>query len=205
MARVVLVVQHGEKARLPGDPGLTEVGRRQAAATARWLASTRSVTRVVTSPLRRAVETAEPIARAFGLEVSPDDRLRERMNWEGRPGQTLEEFLAEWQRASMDRSFVPQSGDSSEQAADRLLAALDVLADEADDGDQVVAVTHGGITIDALRTLLGDAALRAQRPTLIEEGVPCCAITALRRAGGTWAVELPSTGHLDQLVEHRPG
>ena len=31
------LVQHGDKERVPGDPGLTELGKRQAEATARWL------------------------------------------------------------------------------------------------------------------------------------------------------------------------
>jgi broad specificity phosphatase PhoE len=33
------LVQHGDKKRLPGDPGLTGKGRQQAAMTARWLRS----------------------------------------------------------------------------------------------------------------------------------------------------------------------
>jgi hypothetical protein len=37
MALRVVVVQHGDKERLPGDPGLTELGKRQALTTARWL------------------------------------------------------------------------------------------------------------------------------------------------------------------------
>jgi hypothetical protein len=36
---LVYLVQHGDKKRLPGDPGLTGKGRQQAAMTARWLRS----------------------------------------------------------------------------------------------------------------------------------------------------------------------
>jgi len=32
---VIYLVQHGDKVRVPGDPGLTELGKDQAAATAR--------------------------------------------------------------------------------------------------------------------------------------------------------------------------
>ena len=159
MGCVVLIVQHGEKDRLPGDPGLTESGRREAEATADWLHSTNSVTRIVTSPLRRAVETSEPIARLHGLAATTDDRLRERMNWEGADGQTIEEFLSEWQRASADRSYVPSGGDSSHQAAARFIAALNELAMTTADDGEVVVVAHGGVTVDALRTLLGDEPL----------------------------------------------
>jgi len=47
---VVYLVQHGEKERLPGDPGLTAIGRRQATRTGRWLRA-RGVQTLCTSPL----------------------------------------------------------------------------------------------------------------------------------------------------------
>jgi len=37
LVATIYLVQHGDKERLPGDPGLTELGKRQAAVTARWL------------------------------------------------------------------------------------------------------------------------------------------------------------------------
>ena len=40
----------------------------------------------------------------------------------------------------------------------------------------VAVVSHGGVTTDLLRTLLGDAALP---PGLLAEGIPSCAITTL--------------------------
>lgn len=190
----ILVVQHGDKERTPGDPGLTDLGRTKAQATAEWLSSAQEVTRVVASPMRRAVETARPIAAALRLDMTTDDRLRERMNWEGAE-QTLDEFLAEWHRASEDRSFEPQSGDSSEQAADRFLAALAELAETGDEGD-IVVVAHGGVTVDAIRTVLGDGPLLSQQPELIAEGVPPCAITVFRPDERQWIVEPPSTEHL---------
>ncbi len=162
MGCLVLIVQHGEKQRLPGGNGLTKFGRLQADATGDWLRSSHSVTRIVTSPLRRAVETCDPIARRVGLAATTDDRLGERMNWEGGDGQTLEEFLFEWRRTSLDRSFVPTNGDSSHKAASRFIEALDELARMTGDDGEVVVVAHGGVTVDALRTLLGDESLLAR-------------------------------------------
>jgi broad specificity phosphatase PhoE len=184
---------------------LTAVGRHQAETTARWLQSTFDVTGIATSPLRRALETTTPIATLVGLEAAVDVRLRERMNWEGEHEQTLEAFLSEWHRASADRSFVPRSGDSSHQAADRLIAAIDELADTAGEQGQVVVVSHGGVTVDLLRTLVGDEHLRAQQPSLIDHGVPSCAVTTLCRESDRWSlVALPSTIHLDRQIDHRP-
>ena len=82
----LIVIRHGEPHRVePGagdagggraDPSLTPRGRRQAEELAAWLAM-EAVDHVVTSPLRRARETAAPIAEVFGLETEVDADLRE--------------------------------------------------------------------------------------------------------------------------------
>lgn len=74
MTRIYLV-QHGDKERAPGDPGLTDLGRHQAQVTARWLQGM-ELHEVHSSALRRARETAEAIARSAGLTVRVDSRLR---------------------------------------------------------------------------------------------------------------------------------
>jgi len=200
----ILIVQHGEKERQPGDPGLTASGRRQAETTADWLLRNYSVSRIVSSPMRRAVETAAPLGAGSGVKPTTDDRLRERMNWNDSAEVSLDDFLAEWHQASSDRSFVPRSGDSSQGAAERFLRTLRELADEADDGDVVAVVAHGGVTVDSLRTLLGDDAVQREHPDLIPNGVPCCAVTELLQNGDDWDVRWPTTVHLTQLAEHRP-
>ena len=50
---LVYLVQHGQKEHLPGDPGLTDLGRRQATHTGRWLSGL-GVGSLWTSPMRRA-------------------------------------------------------------------------------------------------------------------------------------------------------
>ena len=163
-------VQHGDKERLPGDPGLTALGRQQATRTGRWL-SGRGVRALWTSPMSRARETADCIAAVTGLAVQPDARLRERLNWDG--SMPFDAFLTLWARTTRDRDLVPEGGPSSRQAAARLLA---FLADMRVLPGPVAAVTHGGITTELLRDLLGDDALR---PGVLDAGVPPCAITAI--------------------------
>ena len=167
---LVYLVQHGDKEPGPGDPGLTAAGRALASRTARWLRGA-GLSAVYSSPLRRAWQTAELIAAASGLDTRPDARLRERMNWDG--SQSLAEFLAGWDRSVLDRDFVPVAGDSSRGAGERLRAF--VAGHRAEPGP-VAAVTHGGVTADLLRTLLGDDYLPAG---LLAEGVPPCAITTI--------------------------
>ncbi|MEU9335111.1 histidine phosphatase family protein [Streptomyces sp. NPDC048290] len=181
---IFYLVQHAEKERQLGDPGLTLLGRQQAARTAKHLQDV-GIGALISSPLRRARETAEFIAVACGLAVRMDTRLRERMNWSD--DEPLEEFLADWAATVQDRDYVPRSGDSSRQAGDRVLACLTDLAGEP---GPVAVVTHGGVTVDLLRTLLGDDALTED---LLYGGIPTCAITTL---DGTAVVEIAAQAHL---------
>ncbi|HEU5130116.1 MAG TPA: histidine phosphatase family protein [Glycomyces sp.] len=87
----LLVVRHGQtewnlSGRIQGfsDIGLDETGRAQAAEAAPALAEYRPV-RIIASDLRRAVDTARPIAELTGVDIELDKRLRERGYgpWEG--------------------------------------------------------------------------------------------------------------------------
>jgi broad specificity phosphatase PhoE len=167
---LVYLIQHGEKEPLPGDPGLTETGRQQATHTGRWLRLV-GVRGLRTSPMRRARETAECIASITGLAVQPDARLRERMNWDA--SLPFDAFMASWARTTQDRDWVPANGESSRQAGTRLQEFLTGLP--AAPGP-VAVVTHGGITVDLLRNLLGDDAVP---PHVLATGIPPCAVTAV--------------------------
>jgi len=61
---------------VPPGPPLTEFGLAQAAALVPMLAQS-GIERVVSSPFRRCVMTAEPLAAALNLDVQLDDDLRE--------------------------------------------------------------------------------------------------------------------------------
>ncbi len=77
MTSLSFLVRHGEAERDPGGPDaerrLTPAGRASFEALARSLGSSLRLARVVTSPHRRARETAEILAAATGapLEVDP--------------------------------------------------------------------------------------------------------------------------------------
>jgi broad specificity phosphatase PhoE len=170
LVTLIYLVQHGDKERAAGDPGLTALGTRQAAVTARWLQE-RGLRALYSSPLRRARETAAPVASATGLSVQLETRLRERLNWDG--SQTFGAFLADWGRSTRDRDFVLGNGESSRSAGERMRAFLAGLTGRP---GPIAAVSHGGATTDLLRTLLGDDALS---PQLLDQGIPACAITTL--------------------------
>jgi broad specificity phosphatase PhoE len=188
---IVYVVQHGEKQRLPGDPGLTELGFRQAALAAEALRDRASagggLAMVYASPLLRARQTAAALAEAAGLPVRTDARLAERMNWDG--SVPFERFAEDWSKATADRDFVPAVGDSSRAAGKRFREFL-----EERTGDGPIAIAgHGGVTVDLLRTLLGDAAVPE---ALLREGVPSGAITTIE---GMRPVSIAAVDHLEGL------
>jgi broad specificity phosphatase PhoE len=186
----VTVVQHAEKQRTAGDPGLTELGHHQSRRTASFLAR-QQVDVLRCSPLLRTLQTAAPIAEALSVEVQREERLVERMNWDG--SVLLELFLADWARATEDRDFGPVVGESSRSAGARF---ADVVL-EGSTVDHQVLVTHGGVTIDGLRSLLGEAVVAKAVPGW-RDGVPSAALTVLEVDGGL--VELVSGPDVSHLV-----
>lgn len=73
----LVFVRHAEKAATPADnPGLTVAGTQRALTLQRTLADidvVASLDAVYTSPYRRTIDTARPIAREAGLELSTFD------------------------------------------------------------------------------------------------------------------------------------
>jgi 2,3-bisphosphoglycerate-dependent phosphoglycerate mutase len=149
----VLLIRHGEsrgnaERRFGGHTPtpLSELGHRQAEATARALANER-VTAIYSSDLLRAVQTAEPLARATGLEIRRTEALRER-SVGLMEGLTFEEAAAahpEEYASLLRRDFerVLAGGESYRQLLDRAAAELD-RAVELHRGGTVALFSHTG-------------------------------------------------------------
>jgi broad specificity phosphatase PhoE len=141
---VIAFVRHGQTAvnrdgRLQGrvDAHLSELGVEQAAVVGRALAAG-SITRVVTSPLRRAQETAAAIAAPHGLAVSVDERLIE-LDYGEWDGARLQDIPTEqWAVWRADPSFTPPGGESLLDVTGRI---SDFLGTVETDG-LVIAVSH---------------------------------------------------------------
>jgi broad specificity phosphatase PhoE len=139
---VLILVRHGQTAEnarglLLGrqDPLLSEVGQRQAAALAGVIPPG---ARVISSPLRRARETAD----AFGHPTVVDERWIE-LDYGALDGCRPDELTDDvWRRWRADAAFVPPGGgESLSSLGMRVRAACEELAGEAAEGD-VVVVTH---------------------------------------------------------------
>ena len=153
-----LLLRHGEtvlsvQKRFSGvgDQELTRVGRAQAAAAAVRLAASEAVA-VVSSPVRRARETALLVAEALGIEAAFDEDLRETDfgDWEG---YTFAEVRAKWPRELEEwlasTAVAPPFGESFDATFGRVRRARDrVLSTYG--GKTVVVVSH----VTPIKTLL---------------------------------------------------
>ena len=74
----LIFIRHGKPKVEPGDsdPVLTDAARMQAEHVGHWLRR-ENIARVVSSPMRRALETAEPTSRILGLKLEIRDGLAE--------------------------------------------------------------------------------------------------------------------------------
>ncbi|WP_373453401.1 histidine phosphatase family protein [Streptomyces sp. XY006] len=146
---VVHLMRHGEVAnpdgilygRLPGYH-LSELGRRMADRVADHLAG-RDVTYVVASPLERAQETAEPIAKAHGLDLATDERLIEAENiFQGKTfgvGDGALRKPGNWRH--LVNPFRPSWGEPYVDQVVRMMSALGAAKDKAR-GHEAVVVSH---------------------------------------------------------------
>jgi broad specificity phosphatase PhoE len=146
---VVHLVRHGEVhnpagvlyGRLPGFK-LSEAGQHMALLAAETLTG-HDVTVVRSSPLERAIQTAEPIAKQFGVMPTTDDRLIESENFfEGRTFGVGDGSLKNpevWRH--LWNPFRPSWGEAYKHIADRVLAAVADARDAAL-GHEAVLVSH---------------------------------------------------------------
>ena len=158
------------------DPGLTDLGRRQAGLVGDRLAAAAPDV-LIASTARRSQETADAIARACGQPVRDEPRLHEIHApswWEGSPVEEIERVIRDARTRPIDQWWdgLPE-GESFHAFHDRVTAGLDDLLGELgcvrvsdepgslyeiEDPDlRVGMVTHAGTNSVALGHLLGIA------------------------------------------------
>lgn len=145
----VHLLRHGEVhnpegvlyGRLPGYH-LSARGREMAEVVADAIAE-RDVTHLRVSPLERAQETAAPLSRVFGLDITTDDRVIESGNWfEGKrfgAGDNALRKPSSWLK--LWNPLRPSWGEPFTEVAARMLAAVHDARDAAR-GHEAVIVSH---------------------------------------------------------------
>ena len=181
MPRLYLI-RHGKPASTWGggddDPGLDDTGRAQAQAARDWLLSRpegERPKRVVSSPLRRCRETAEPTAQALGVVLQIDPVVGEiptpkALSAEARPGWLREAFQGTWAAIEGDLDYDAWRGDIVRSLVTRgntavfsHYVAINAAVSRLLDVDQVLAFRPDHVSITVLET-------DGERGRLVEKG-----------------------------------
>jgi probable phosphoglycerate mutase len=148
----LLLIRHGEtalnaEARFRGrvDVDLNHRGRQQAEALARGLPRSFRIAHIYSSPLKRCLETARPLAAALGLPVVAEPRLidLDYGEWQGRliaeVAEQCPQDYAAW--LTGDLSFRFPGGEPLGAPAERLRSFIDDVIERHQE-DLVAMVTH---------------------------------------------------------------
>ena len=202
---VAYLVRHGatdinlaNPPRLQGrgvNLGLSELGREQAQRTTEFLAS-RPIEVVYSSPLLRALETAETIAEPHELPVMMIEELTEVHvgDWEGMSWPDIEAADRDYYTRYMaDTGSVPYlNGESFQDVQDRALPALRNLM-EANRGREIVIVAHNIVNRTCLAGLLHIPIAKAR--AISQDN---CGINVLRLKDGELKVRMTNVAfHLE--------
>jgi probable phosphoglycerate mutase len=154
----LLLLRHALPVSGHANPGLSDEGRGQAERVAQWLALSR-IDAVVTSPLRRARETADPIEASLGLTAAVIDDLRE---WElddpNHIYDAVEDMAPDDPRLiavaeGRYDDFVPELDTVAFQR--RAVAAIDEVFASHQHSERVLVSTHGGFISAYLAHVIG--------------------------------------------------
>lgn len=156
------------------------------------------LTQLISSDLPRAVQTAEPIGRACGLELRLDDAWRERCFGEMEGKSAAECDI--WRAAAGE--IDPPGAESAAGFMDRIAGALNAVQRQHPPESVVGIVTHGGPCRAILRMLI-DGRLPLAEPQQKPELAMianCSIMHLIHRAGGAWELKsLNDVAHLADL------
>jgi probable phosphoglycerate mutase len=193
----LLLVRHALPERIegsegPADPVLTTEGRRQSEQLAEWL-SHEHIDRLLSSTLRRAQETAAPVAERLGLEVELVQGLSE-FDADADSYIPIEEL----RRTRDPRFFALVEGRWDELGstvdptsfADLVHTTIEGVVGRFP-GQRVAVVCHGGVINLYLGRILG-----VDRHLWFEPGYTSISRVAASRDGHRTIVALNETAHL---------
>lgn len=168
--RRLVLLRHGQTeynagSRMQGqlDTDLSELGREQASAAAEVLGK-RQPLLIVSSDLRRALDTATALGERAGVPVLTDTRLRETHlgDWQGMTHHEVDAIAPGARLAWRDDArWAPHGGESRVDVAARSLPLVAELVEQqeewgVDDAERpVVLVAHGGLIAALTGAILG--------------------------------------------------
>jgi probable phosphoglycerate mutase len=195
----LLLIRHALPERVetddgrPADPPLSEAGRAQAERLARYLAAER-IDAIYASPMRRAQQTASPLARALALDVVPEPGVVE-MDHRSDSYVPLEELkatdYARWQQQVQQGGLwadidMPAFRRGVVETLERIVAAHR--------GARVAVVCHNGVVNAWAGHVLG-----VEAPFFLEAAYTGVSRFLAASTGERSVLSLNEAGHLREL------
>ena len=213
MKTQLLLIRHGEtlfnsQGKMQGilDSPLTEVGIRQAKATARALAG-KTFDAVYSSPLGRARKTTEIISQPLNCPIHFDEGLQER-NLGIFQGMTSNEAASRFPDdfvlfRSHDPEYIIPNGESFRQKDERGIESFQRIAGKHP-GEKIVVITHGGILDAVFRHTLAISLSQPRRYSIFN-----CAFNSIEIDGDNWRLltwdDMNHLGDIGSLDEELAG
>jgi len=172
MKTTLYFIRHGEKDLTKKDKPLSDIGRRQAEKTGRYLSSF-PIEKILASPSLRTRQTAEIINTFLRVPIVEEKSLRERIEMVN-TAELLDAFLELWHKASQQRYWKPPIGNSSYQTGKRMERTVEKIKKVR----HVVLVSHGGAISDFLRNIFS-AELTATEKWFYDIAIHECSVTIL--------------------------
>lgn len=184
VATTIFLIRHGETILTPlkkfsGDgplnPELTQGGLAQAEKVALAVAKLNPEV-IIASPLRRTTQTAEALSRLTGLPITFEAAWIECSFgiWDGLSiDEVKERYPTDYQSWISSTGFAPPQGESYDNVALRVDAALDQIAAEYS-GQRVAVITHNGTIKSAAKVVVG-----APAESIFHIDVSPCSITTV--------------------------
>ena len=149
----ILLIRHGLPEKIvnedgsPADPPLSEIGHSQAGKMAAWLRELK-IDRLYSSPMRRALQTAKPLAGKLGLEVEVRDGVAEYDQ-----KSTLYIPVEQLKELDYDRWLRLMKGEMESdfpEFALNVISTIEAIVGE-NKGKRVAVTCHGGVMLWVLR------------------------------------------------------
>lgn len=203
----LILVRHGQSTgNLKGlycgqlDFPLSEQGFAQAELTGAYLKENYQIDAIYSSDLCRAMKTAEPTAKAFGLEIIPERDLRETCvgEWEGKvTDEVIRKYAAEYELWRTNPDYAPKGGESHSQTRERVWRCLEKILSK-NEGKNVAVFAHVGTIGNIFCWCIPDAKTRNAMFSIDE--LHNASVTVVRIENGRF-VDCTMNGYVEHLAE----
>ena len=140
------------------DVALTDLGLRQAARTAEYVAETYKIDAIYSSDLKRAMSTAIPLSEKLGIPVIKEPLIKEIYGglWENKLMPEIDKLYHEDYQVYKTTIGLARctGGESLAELQERALKGMKKIAED-NDGKTVFVATHGGVLLALISAWMG--------------------------------------------------